>query len=308
MENKITENINLQIGGEIGKHNTLPIEYLVEISKRLQNLLQTIAKVSISETSTIDLNNFKIELSGFSVGSAVPQFSFTKRIQTTVNDVSQQREVVREKLEKLLEIADKGEYDNIRYLYPDGFRRNAIVDDFFGFTSSFGSSPVNIVNISKQNGETKIVLLFKIRKFNKEIKERLKVNVIENREPEIYEDIVYRKVKTTTKNGHKNAKILEEYSDKKASLSYAPNIIVCGENVYELNYPLRCLLEKDEECYMITCEMLDIFGTGLSIDEAEESFAQEFDYIHERYNQLSNDKLTKRLQAIKTILNIIIKS
>lgn len=308
MENKITENINLQISGEIGKYNTLPIDYLVEISKRLQSLLQTIAKVSISETSTIDLNNFKIELSGFSAGSAIPQFSFTNRIQTTVNDVSQQRQVVKEKLEKLLEIADTGEYENIKYLYPDGFRRNAIVEDFFCFTSSFGNSPVNIVNISKQNGETKIIPLFRIRKFNIESKERLKVNVIENKEPEIYEDIVVRKVKTITKNGHKNAKILEEYSDKKVSLSYAPNIIVCGENTYELTCPLRCLLEKDEDCYMITCELLDIVGTGLSIDEAEESFAQEFNYIYERYNQLNNNKLTKRLQAIKTILNIIVKS
>lgn len=125
---------------------------------------------------------------------------------------------------------------------------------------------------------------------------------------EIFESTVVRKVHTITKNGHENTEILEEYSDKKASLSYAPNIIVCGKNVYVLNYPLRCLLEKEEESYMIICEMLDIIGTGLSIDEAEESFAQEFDYIYQRYNQLSNDKLTKRLQEIKTILNIIVKS
>ena len=308
MQDKIIETINLQISGEIGKFNTLPIDYLVEISKKLQTLLQTIAKLNITETSTIDLNNFKIELSGFSAGSAVPQYSFTQRIQTNTSDVFEQRQVVKHKFEQLLEIADRGEYESIKGLYPDGYRRNAIVEDFYGFTTSFGNSPVNVVNIVRQGNETKILPLYKIRKFNKESKDKLKVNVIENKEPEIFEDISLRKVKTTTTNGHKRSQILEEYSDKKATMCYAPDIIVCNESVYELTSPLRCLLEKEDDYYVITCELLDIVGTGLSIDEAEESFSQEFDYIYQRYNELGDEKLTKRINAIKTILNLIVKS
>lgn len=83
-------------------------------------MLQTIAKVSITDTSTIDLNNFKIELSGFFAGSAVPQFSFTNRVQTTISDVSLQREVIKGKFEQLLKITNEGEYDEIKSIYPDG--------------------------------------------------------------------------------------------------------------------------------------------------------------------------------------------
>lgn len=309
MNSKITDSINLQISGEIGKYNTLPIDYLVEISKTLQNLLQTIAKVNISETSTIDLNNFKIELSGFSAGSAIPQFEFTNRIQTTINDVSEQRKVVKEKFTELLRIADGGEYTNIKKLYPDGFRRNAIVEGFYAFTSSFGNSPVNVVNISKEkNGQTKVVPLYKVKKFNKDSKDKLMVKLIENKEPEIYEDVSIKRIRTTIKDGKKvGTKILEEYSDKKASLSFSPDVIVCGDSIYELVCPLRCLLEKEDDYFIINCELLDIVGTGQTIDEAEESLSQEFDYIYKRYNELNNEKLTKRLQAIKTILNLLVK-
>lgn len=305
---KVIDNISLQIGGEIGKFNTLPIDYLIEISKRLQNLLQTIAKLSITETSTIDLNNFKIELSGFFAGSAVPQFAFTNRLQHTLNDVSQQRKLVKQNFQKLLEIADTGEYENIKKLYPDGYRRNAITEDLYSFASSFGSSPVSVVDVLKQKNGINIVPLYRIKKFSKEAKERLKVNVIENKSPEIYEDITIKKVKTTTRDGHRKSKTLEEYSDKKASLAYSPENIVCGDIVYELNFPLRCLLEKEDDYSIINCELLDIVGTGQNIEEAEESFSQEFDYIYQRYNSLNNEKLTKRLQAIKTIINFIVKS
>jgi hypothetical protein len=182
------------------------------------------------------------------------------------------------------------------------------VDSLYGFTKSFGSAPVSIVDIETKNNEKQIVPLYKVRKLNKESKEALTVQIIENKEPEVYEDISIRKVKTVVKNGAKSTKTLEEYSDKKASLSYAPSIIVHEDNIYELTSPLRCLLEKEDDYHVITCELLDIVGTGMTIDEAEISFSQEFDFIYNRYNQLDDDKLTKRLQAIKTILNIIVKS
>ena len=306
---KIKDSINIQIGGEIGKFNSLPVDYLVEIAKNLQNLLQTIAKVSVSDGDTIDLNNFKVELVGFTSGSAVPSFAFTNRIQTTFGQgIDRQRQTVTNKFEELLEVADNGDFGKIKVLYPEGYRRNEIVDSLYGFTKSFGTAPVNIVDIETKNNEKHIVPLYKVRKLNKESKEALTVQIIENKDPEIYEDISIRKVKTIVKNGAKSTKTLEEYSNKKASLSYAPSIIVHEDTIYELTSPLRCLLEKEDDYHVITCELLDIVGTGMTIDEAENSFSQEFDFIYNRYNQLDNTKLTKRLQAIKTILNIIVKS
>lgn len=306
---KIKDNINIQIGGEIGKFNSLPVDYLVEIAKNLQNLLQTIARVSVSDGDTLDLNNFKVELVGFTAGSAVPSFSFTNRIQPTLGiGIQKQRATVSSKFEELMEVSENGDFTKIKALYPEAYRRNEIVDSLFGFTKSFGSSPVNIVEIETKNDRKEIVQLYKVRKLNKEAKDALTVNIIENKDPEIYEDISIRKVKTIIKNGSKSTKTLEEYSGKNAALSYAPNIIVHQDSIYELSSPLRCLLEKEDDYHVITCELLDIVGCGQTIDEAEINFSQEFDYIYTRYNTLDDTKLTKRLSAIKTILNIIVKS
>lgn len=306
---KIKDKISIQIGGEIGKFNSLPVDYLIEIAKNLQSLLQTIARVSVSDEDTIDLNNFKVELVGFTAGSAVPSFSFTNRIQPTLGTgVQKQRVTVSNKFEILMGLLEKGDLGKIKTHYPEGYVRNEIVDGLYGFTKSFGTAPVNIVEVETKNGHSAILPLYKVGKFSREAKDALSVSIIENKDPEIYEDISIRKVKTTTKNGAKNTKILEEYSGKKASLSYAPSVVVHEDVIYELNCPLRCSLEKEDDYHMITCELLDIVGCGLTIDEAEINFSQEFDYIYTRYNSLDDTKLTKRLSAIKTILNIIVKS
>ena len=306
---KIKDKINIQIGGEIGKFNSLPVDYLVEIAKNLQNLLQTIARVSVSDGDTIDLNNFKVELVGFTAGSAIPSFAFTNRIQPTLGiGIQKQRTTVSHKFEELMGVSEKGDFNKIKDIYPEGYRRNEIIDSLYGFTKSFGTAPVNIVEIGTKNDRNEIVPLYKVQKFNKEAKDALAVQIIENKDPEIYEDISIRKVKTTVKNGIKNTKTLEEYSDKRASLSYAPSIVVYENTIYELTSPLRCLLEKEEDYYVITCELLDIVGCGPTIDEAEINFSQEFDYIYNRYNDLDNTKLTKRLSTIKIIINIIVKS
>ena len=306
---KIKDKISIQIGGEIGKFNSLPVDYLVEIAKNLQNLLQTIARVSVSDGDTLDLNNFKIELVGFTAGSAVPSFCFANRVQQMLGSgIQKQRATVSEKFEELMELSGNGNFIKIKALYPEGFRRNKIVESLYGFTKSFWTAPVNIVDIEIEGGRNKIIPLYKIGKFKIEAKDALTVQIIENKDPEIYEDISIRKVKTTTKNGAKSTKTLEEYSDKKASLSYAPSIIVCQDTVYELTCPLRCLLEKEEDCYAITCELLGIIGSGMTVNEAEIDFSQEFDYIYRRYNTIDETKLTKRLSEIKTIFNIIVKT
>ena len=44
MQVNLTTGINLRVEGEIGKHNTLPNEYLVKLAENLKKLLQDIAK------------------------------------------------------------------------------------------------------------------------------------------------------------------------------------------------------------------------------------------------------------------------
>lgn len=303
------ETINLQVSGEVGRYNSLPVDYLVEIAKNLQTFLQTLAKVNVSEGSTLDLNNFKIELTGFKAGSAVPQFSFTPRRKLTINgNVENQRELVRQKFDELVEASGKGDYEKVKVLYPDAYRRNEVVNELYDFVNSFGGSPVKVVNVSQKEGKDKIIPLYNIRPFAKEVRDRLVMTVVESKELETSKEISFKKVITTYKGDKKvNSKTIEEYSDKQASLSLALEVIVSKTHTYTLFSSLRCLLEKEDDYYVMSCEILDLVGTGSTIEEAELSFAEEFEHIYIRYNALPNEELTKRLQSIKTILNALVK-
>ncbi|MBW8050667.1 MAG: hypothetical protein FVQ77_10090 [Cytophagales bacterium] len=92
------------------------------------------------------------------------------------------------------------------------------------------------------------------------------------------------------------------------TLDYAPEKIVTGANVYYLRYPLRCLFEKEDNYFIIKSELIDIIGTGETEDEAEQNFAEEFDFIYHRYNELPDNKLSERIKVIKTFLNYIVEN
>ena len=55
----------IQIGGELGKYNSLPIDILIKIAQDLQELVMTIAKYDLPSSDAINLDNFKIELVDF---------------------------------------------------------------------------------------------------------------------------------------------------------------------------------------------------------------------------------------------------
>jgi hypothetical protein len=115
------------------------------------------------------------------------------------------------------------------------------------------------------------------------------------------------RVRITNKNGKVSKRIIDTYSKEKFSLEYAPDLIISGNQKYFLKFPLRCLFEKEEDYFIIQSEMLGIIGTGLTIEEAETSFAREFDFIYEKFNSLKNDSLTKHNILIKNILTQIVE-
>ena len=89
-------------------------------------------------------------------------------------------------------------------------------------------------------------------------------------------------------------------------MEYAPDVIVTETKNYILKYPLRCLFEKEDDYYVIQSEMLGIIGTGLTEDEAEKSFTEEFDFIYDRLKTLDDNSLTNHNRLIKNILIQII--
>ncbi|MGL1889360.1 MAG: hypothetical protein OCD76_22790 [Reichenbachiella sp.] len=303
MKIDLNKGVNIRIAGELGKFNTIPIDTLVKISQKLQELILNIAKNDIHDSETIDLNNFKVELSGFRSGSAVPQFSFTQRVNPTVNDVGLQRKSVNDKFEKLIGIANEGSYGELKNIYPDSNRRNNMVNSMYGFINSFGSAPVSFVDV---NDKEELSEVYKLKKFKSETKNSLLTEITELVETK-EENFAVGKIRLTTSGKKTKKKIEELYTKSNTTLSYSPDIIIHNETSYILNFPLRCSLEKEDDYYLIQSELLDIVGTGESEDDAEENFAEEFNFIYKRYNELDESKLSGRILQIKSILNYMVK-
>ena len=76
---------------------------------------------------------------------------------------------------------------------------------------------------------------------------------------------------------------------------------------YIFNFPIHCSFVKEEDYYLIKNELIDITATGLTSDEVEQNFNEEFDYLYTRLNELDNSKLSIRLQNIKLAINLFIK-
>jgi hypothetical protein len=295
----------IQIGGELGKYNSLPIDVLIKIAQDLQELVFTLARYDLSTNEAVDLNNFKIEMVGFLKGSAIPKFAYSPRIENKTGRYWQiQRNTVNEKFEKLIEISNTGDYAKIIKLYPEPVKRNPIVEDLYAFVNGFGNSSVNFVDYDEV--QEKITTIFKINRFKSAAKKELISEVKETEEIEAESNEAVGKIKITKRDGKIYRQILNTYSGKNFSLEYAPDIIVAGKVKYVLKYPLRCLFEKEDDFYIIQSEMLGIIGTGLTEDEAEYSFAEEFDFMYQRLNSLKATALTNHNILIKDIITQIV--
>lgn len=298
----LTKGFNIRVEGEIGKFNTLPIEHLVRLAENLQKLLQDIAKHQLEVDGAIDLNNFKIELAGFKIGSAIPEFIFTPRIKTvTSGDVISQRQFVNNKFDSYLKIANKGDYSEIKKIIPQAKTRNIIVEDIYDFATTFGNSPVSVVEMKKG----KIIPIYKINKFKTEIKQKLITKISESIESKEEYDAV-AKIKVTKSGGKITRSIKDVFDTKHGEPVFATEVINHEKRSYVLAFPLRCKIEKEDDYYVIQSEMLDIVGTGKTIDDAEKNFSEEFHFVYQRYNQLPNGKLSERVKRIKIILNSLV--
>ncbi|MCX6259077.1 MAG: hypothetical protein NTW49_14425 [Bacteroidia bacterium] len=297
----------IEIGGELGKYNSILIDDLIKIAKDLQELIYSLARLDLPSNDAIEIKNFTIELVGFIKGSAVPQFAYSQRTENKMGfNCQKHRKIVNESFEKLIEISNSGDYYKIGKLYPEPYKRNQIVERLFSFANDFGTAPVGFADYDEVS--EKFNQIYKINRFKSSVKMGLISEIKEIGNPQIENDEAVAKVKITNKNGKITRIILNTYSDKKYSLEYATDVILTGTTKYILKFPLRCLFEKEENYFVIQSEMLDIIGTGLTENDAENAFCEEFDYIYKRINSLNDDSLTNHNKLIKSILNQIIET
>jgi hypothetical protein len=301
----LEKQISIRIEGELGKYKTLPIENLIKIAQSLQDLINEIVKYDLPADEAIDPNNFKIELSGFRSGSAIPQFEFTQRVSTTVSDYKQQRVEVNTKLNKLLSVSDSGDYSEIKKMYPDSIRRNAFIDSVYNLTTSFGNSPASFGVVDSKG---KFHSGYVVKKFKTDLKNSLLVK-IGKEEIKNQDEFALGRIKIT-KKGNKvvRQKVEQVYDKTKTSISFSPEIINIKNTQYILNYPLRCSFEQEENYYVIQYEPLDLIGTGMNEDEAEQNFNEEFHFLYSKLVSTPDKKLSKHLQKVKTFFMEIVKS
>ncbi|MEZ5072183.1 MAG: hypothetical protein R2751_14790 [Bacteroidales bacterium] len=296
----------IEIGGELGRYNSLPIDVLIKIAQHLQDLVFTIAKYDLPTSESIDLSNFKIELVGFNKGSAVPKFAFTPRSENKTGLHWQvHRNTVNEKFEKLVEISNTGDYSKLFELYPEPAKRNPIVEDLYSFANGFGSAPVKFVDYDEVNEES--TPIYKLNRFKPALKKDLIGEIKEVEETVAETDEAVGKIKISKRGERTYRKIINTYSSSKFSLEYAPETIHIGTRKYTLKYPLRCLFAKEDAFYIIQSEMLGIIGTGMTEEEAEESFSEEFDYLYQRLGSFEATRLTNHNLLIKNIITQIVE-
>lgn len=305
MKTNLEKGLSIKIEGELGKFQTLPIEALIKIAQNFQKLVHSIAELEIQTEGGIDLENFNVEISDFKKGSVIPEFILTPRIKyTTGNDVEKQRDFVSGRVDKLLSIVNIGNYLELKKEYPEPYKRNIIVEGLFGFTASFGNAPVSFGSTTKGN---KFKQAYKLHKFKEPVKKSLISEIKEIRKEEsIFITKAVGNIEVKRKDGKLQTKVTNFFEDKHADLSYCTDTIVHRETVYELYSPLRCKFHKEDDYFLIESEQLDIIGTGLTKDEAEKNFAEEFNYIYQRYNELTDNKLSDKIKRIKKILQAIV--
>lgn len=292
--------ITLEIGGEVGKYHTLPIDYLIAISKNLQTLIDDIVKYDLPTDEGIEIKNFKLELSSFEKSSAVPSFVFTPHTQQNlVREVYKQREDTLNKFSELMDVSNTGNYMELKKMYQTPDTRNIITNSLYSFVSSFGNTPVAILDNKKP--------VYTIKPFKYEVRNRIITDIKTVGEKKAPPKKHIQLAKVEVVEGKGKPKVLQLFDEKYSNVEFAPDVIVAGAKVYQLKSPLYSRMDIIDNTVQIENEFLGIYAYGETPDEAEKMFSEEFDYIYRRYNELPEDKLTDDVKQIKSYLNYIVK-
>jgi hypothetical protein len=302
----LDEGLNLQIGGEVGRHNTIPIDMLIKMAEDLQDLVNAVVAYDLPQDELVPKSNFKIELSDFNQGSAIPQFKFSPRSESKIGDWEKNRKYVNNRVVKLFELANTGDYSKLKTLYPIPSQRNPITTNLYNFVHGFGSTPVTIVKFDKKK---KPIPVIKIKQFKTALKDEIIVQEVKRKSIGRTTVEAVANIEVTTVNGKERLHVPDNkyYLATKYSLEYAPEVINANGKSYHLNYALRCKMSEEEDYFIIQNDQLNIIGTGLKEDEAEVSFSEEFDYIYTKLMTTPDKNLTIKNRLIKSILKDVVE-
>ena len=301
MEANILEGVYIRVGGKAGETKGLPWHILENMFSHLQELIEMLAKYELETNASPNLKEFEIELFDFKPGSAIPAFRIVPKQQyELIPVVKEQKLVVANKFDELLSYANNGNYQGF---FKDDLLPEVkfdIAEELYGFILSAEGSPLSIVQPNgKPDNYTEI---YQVPKFTREQSEKLlrpKRRRKTQEEPEQILALVQRVGKRRT--------IIDLYENKDTILSIAPAQIILDNKTYILNTPILCSVHKEDGNFVVENEMLDLYASGETLDEAEHDFYFEFDAAFQLLNELGDDELSDRLLRAKTMMNAYVK-
>lgn len=309
----LTENIQqinldtellLRIGGENDEH-VVSWDILKNVGDKLEALIQIIAKYSNSTGSVPNLNNFKLDFSGFYNGSAIPAFKLNSHPSLSLFNEDNVKQAVISDFSKIMSRVDKGDYQAIVDDYNQTLAKNEVIKKIYDFTNSAGDTPVTIVKRDNEN----FFKIYSVRRLNKEILDKLIVHETGSIQNEREESTAVAKmVIIKDELGKISKKPSEIYNDKEAILSLKLDDISYLNRTYFFKFPILFQFYSEGQGTIIENEQLDLYASGKSMSDAKIDLYSQFNNSYIRFNELQDEQLNPKLLQVKQYLNSIVKA
>lgn len=294
----------LRIGSENDEH-VVPWDVLKSVGDKLEALIQTIAKFSSNPENLTNLNNYKLDFSGFYNGSPVPAFKLNSHPSLSLFNEDNARQAVILDFSKIMNMVDKGNYQAIADGYEQVIVKNEVIRKLYDFTNSAGDIPVTIVKREQE----KFLKVYSVRRLKKEVFDKLTVQEITNNQNEKEESTAVAKmIITKAESGKISRKIAESYDDKEAITSLKFDKISFFSKTYVFKFPILFQIYSEGQGTIIENEQLDLYASGETKTEAKIELYSQFDNSYRRLNELHDDQLNPKLLEVKKYLNSIIKT
>ncbi|WP_158825735.1 hypothetical protein [Mucilaginibacter lacusdianchii] len=297
----------IRIGNESDEHS-VSWDVLKNVGDKLEALILTLAKYNLDAAGNSNLDNFKLDFSGFYNGSAVPAFRLNPHPIPSLFDNGEARKSVVADFTKVVSSIDKGNYQQIADWYNMPSAKNDVIKKLYDFTNSAGTTPVTIV---KRQDDNKFKKVYSIRRLNKEVYDQLIVKEQTLEAADVKPDestAVARVIIKKDKSGKISRKTSELYNDKEATLSLKLDRIETDNSHYIFKTPILFQLYQEGKGIIIENEQLDLYAGGRTTTEAKESLFKQFSHSYNRLNQLQDNQLSSYLLQVKQYYNLIIKS
>lgn len=294
----------LRIGAKESPHK-ISWDILREVGDRFQNLVQAIAKHSMSAGEYEDLGDVKLDFTGFYDGSPMPAFRLADEQAQTLFYSEKRKQNFLTDFSSVFANASKGNYQGVVDHYGSLEAKKEIIKSIYTFSHSAGDKPITIVKIGKSANDYQDVLKIKaidndvIKKLN--LPKKVKDEVIHLGKS--IDEFELLRIGNRT-HRRKRASI----SDANAITSIKVHEIPTSKGTIKLANTVLFEVHPEGKGILIENEMLDIFAGGASLEDAKNELYSQFEHTYKRLKSLPKSKLGVGLANVKAYYQLIVKS